>query len=183
MKASDIVTALRNAVPEIADRVAGAMSVPTIIDAGKMTLPALWVIQADDEVEITGTTGSLISTDVFERFTILLELSKTDEYTGYKPQDLVPYFRDMLMSTLNNRYFDDNGKLLYYFGGSQSDSTQSIYRWAFEFRRELFQKNYDVTDDLNSGITNLLQILVDYNLNNADESTYPNAEDTVNLPQ
>lgn len=181
MKASDIIKALRDAIPEISDRVGGAQDFDTINDTGKLQMPALYVIQEDDDIEISGLTGTLIGTDVYENFSIVLELDNTGDLLGYNAQEWVPVFRNALMSVLNNRWFDSDGKNLYFFNSAQGDSNQARYRWVYTFRREIIQKNYDPTTS--PDCADLLKFFIDYNLADADPSTYPNEQDEVYPPQ
>lgn len=152
MKLTPIVATLRARVLRFENRVAGAAQFKNLPAVGKMTLPAAYVLPADDEA---GEQRSL--TDymqvIEEGFAVVVVLDNTPDERGQMAAfDAVHDMRRELWKALLGWEPPDSGGPITYLGGRviQLDRNRLYYQYDFTAGYQIDPEDTRQQDDLNA---------------------------------
>lgn len=165
MKLTPIIAALRTRCPRYENRVGGAAQFKSIPEAGKLRLPAAYVVPAED---VTGEQKSQTDywQDLTEGFSVIVVLSNTrDEKGQWSSYDAVHDARDEIWKALLGWQPDDDAHEIVYAGGMLLDLNRFELYYQFDFTRryEIAENDTRQQDDLDAlGYLKSLDIDVDF---------------------
>ncbi|MBS9200520.1 hypothetical protein KER63_27540 [Escherichia coli] len=142
MKLTTIIAALRERCPRFEDRVGGAAQFKAIPDAGKLRLPAAYVVPSDDA---PGEQKSQTDywQDLTEGFSVIVVLSnERDEKGQWAAYDAVHDVRRELWKALLGWMPDPQGGEIVYAGGTLLDLNRYELYYQFDFTAK-----YEITDE------------------------------------
>ncbi|HEY3984635.1 phage tail terminator protein [Cedecea sp.] len=152
MKLTPIVAALRARCLRFENRVGGAAQFKAIPDAGKLKLPAAYVVPAEDQ---TGEQCSQTDywQDLTEGFSVIVVLSnERDEKGQWASFDAVHDVRAEVWKALLGWEPDPNAHEIVYAGGMLLDMTRCelYYQFDFTVKYEITEEDTRQQDDLNA---------------------------------
>lgn len=152
MKLTPIVAALRDRCPRFENRVGGAAQFKAIPEAGKMKLPAAYVVPADD---VTGEQQSQTDywQEVTEGFSVIVVLSnERDEKGQWASYDAVHDVRAEIWKALLGWEPDPEAYEIKYAGGTLLDLNryELYYQFDFTVRFDIGEADTRQQDDLDA---------------------------------
>lgn len=151
MKLTPIIAALRGRCPFFENRVAGAAQFKNLPEAGKMKLPAAYVVPGDDS---PGEQKS--QTDYWqsltEGFSVIVFLSNSrDEVGQWASFDAVHDVRNIIFKALLGWNPDESGNPITYEGGTLLDVNryELTYQFDFTVETELVVEDTRIPDEFN----------------------------------
>lgn len=150
MKLTPIIATLRTRCPYFQNRVAGAAQFKNLPDAGKLLLPAAYVVPGDD---VPGEQKSQTDywQDLKEGFSVIVMVSNgRDELGQFAAYDVVHGVRQMLFKALLGWNPEPRGEPICYDGGTLLDLNRHelIYQFDFVVDNELSEDDTRQQDDL-----------------------------------
>ncbi|WP_370548359.1 hypothetical protein NMD69_05280 [Edwardsiella tarda] len=142
MKLTPIIATLRAKCPIFENRVAGAAQFKDLPEAGKLRLPAAYVVPGDDA---PGEQKSQTDywQDLKEGFSVIVMLSNgRDERGQFASYDVVHDVRHMLFKALLGWNPDERGNPITYEGGVLLDLNRHELIYQFDFSVDI-----ELTDD------------------------------------
>lgn len=133
MKLSLIVAALRARCPMFSERVAGAAEFKNLPETGKMTLPAAYVLPADDTTAPQKSQTDYWQT-VTEGFSVVVVLDNTRDFRGQAASyDAIDAVKRSLWKALLGMRPDTDSDIVTYAGGQLLDMDRGRLYYQFDF--------------------------------------------------
>lgn len=162
MKLTPIIAALRARCPVFQNRVAGAAQFKNLPEAGKLALPAAYVVPGDDS---PGDQKSQTDywQDLREGFSVIVFVSNgRDERGQWASHDVVHDIRNMLFKALLGWNPEPDGEPITYDGGTLLDVNRYELTYQFDFvvENELSGEDTRQQEELDS-LNDLLTLAID----------------------
>lgn len=162
MKLTPIIAALRSRCPRFENRVGGAAQFKAIPEAGKLRLPAAYVVPAED---VTGEQKSQTDywQDLTEGFSVIVVLSnERDEKGQWASYDAVHDVRQEIWKALLGWEPDPQAHEIQYTGGMLLDLNRHelYYQFDFTVKYEITETDTRQQDDLD-GLPDLKTLSID----------------------
>ncbi|HHK9553076.1 hypothetical protein MX989_14460 [Enterobacter sichuanensis] len=162
MRLTPIIAALRRRCPLFENRVGGAAQFKAIPEAGKLRLPAAYVVPAED---VTGEQKSQTDywQDLTEGFSVIVVLSnERDEKGQWASYDAVHDVRQLVWKALLGWEPDPEAHEIQYAGGMLLDLNRHelYYQLDFTVKYEITESDTRQQDDLD-GLPDLETLSID----------------------
>jgi hypothetical protein len=173
IRITELITYMRGVLPTW--RIDGAAELSAAEDRSRLQLPAMYVMLG--QFQATSFIANEFRQDYDERIVILLGLPNTQDRTGKYAQDIVTTARNALLTTLvNYQRLDSDSSPVFIVGDRIEEMDKARYWHRFEFKIEGTIGEEDVTQIT---LDKFDALYADWDLAEADESTYPNAQDII----
>ncbi|HHT2831378.1 TPA: phage tail terminator protein [Klebsiella aerogenes] len=165
MKLTPIIAALRSRCPRFENRVGGAAQFKAIPEAGKLKLPAAYVVPSEDSAGENRSQTDYWQ-DLTEGFSVIVVLSnERDEKGQWASYDAVHDVRGELWKALLGWEPNPAGHEIVYAGGMllELNRYELYYQFDFTVKYEITEEDTRQQDDLDAlGELKTLSIDVDY---------------------
>lgn len=181
MKIAPIIIHLRQQLPGLKDRVAGAAEFEAVEDWSRLAIPAMYVMLGEDTTETIARIHR-VEQHLDERFSVIVVLDNKQDKRGQGAQEQVHAVKEALLGCLFNysNHLPD-AYLVEYKGSRQLQMDRARYFHQFDFSQT---SKIGTADGYEPNLTDFLQLCVDWEV---DGSTHdepnPDAQDQITLPQ
>lgn len=180
MRLTPVIAALRASCPRFENRVGGAAQFKAIPDAGKLKLPAAYVVPSED---VTGEQKSQTDywQDLTEGFSVIVVLSnERDEKGQWASYDAVHDVRHEIWKAVLGWTPDPDAHEITYAGGMllELNRYELYYQFDFTMKYEIDESDTRQQDDLNA-LDDLKTIGIDVDFIEPDGETEHHTEITL----
>lgn len=165
---------MRENIPTLADRIAGAAEFFSVEDKARLRIPALYVMLGDD------TTSSLSDAHLLEiwdqKIVIIAVMDNKTDRRGQYAQDQVHVIRNLLNKAILNYVHDPDAHSIQYLGSRFVKMDGARYFHQFEYVMKCL---LDPDDGYELALDNFDKWYADWNLPESDPLDHPDAQDQL----
>lgn len=174
MMIDPLIQHMKLTIPILADRIAGGVSFKKYLeDEPRLLLPAVYVEYKGLEGENVFPEMQMYEQLATENFNCYLVLDNTSDPRGQAAQNRVDQFRIALFASILNYQYLEQQHPIEFVRSAPYYMDHARYMHIFEFK---LVRRFTTDDGWNPEYPDLTKILADWDLTNATEETYPNAQ-------
>jgi hypothetical protein len=177
MQIDPLIEHTRALIPHVENRIAACFDFEAEMHKEpRLKLPAIYFEYLGEDAEAVFPEMQTYEQLSVERFNVYLELDNTADPRGQRAQNLVEGFKIALFAAILNYTYLEQQHPIEFSRGYPYYMDRGRYIFKFEFR---LIRRYTYADGYAVALPNLDSIFADWNLTNADEQTYPNAQTPI----